>query len=89
MTNTLWGMDVVETCVPYSWPPTTLTGDDFSVEVGWKKAIDGQTRTWHQFMKSLVVGQSHVNRCRLSICGPRDIRNQWLGTSNDLSQRRL
>nr|AAX30311.1 SJCHGC02964 protein [Schistosoma japonicum] len=40
------------------------------VGVGWKKARGGQTKTWHQSMKSLTIGLSHVNRCRRTWCGP-------------------
>ncbi|TNN09476.1 endonuclease-reverse transcriptase, partial [Schistosoma japonicum] len=46
----------------------------------WKKARGGQTITWHQSMKTLTIGLSHVNRCRLPGWGPRDDRNKWLET---------
>lgn len=35
------------------------------VGVGWKKAAINKTKTWHQFIKSLKIGLSNVNRCRL------------------------
>uniref|UniRef100_A0A183KIE6 Histone-lysine N-methyltransferase SETMAR n=1 Tax=Schistosoma curassoni TaxID=6186 RepID=A0A183KIE6_9TREM len=39
----------------------TLTG----VGDGWKKVSGGQTKTWHQCLKSLTSSLSHVGRCRL------------------------
>ncbi|TNN19563.1 hypothetical protein EWB00_007720, partial [Schistosoma japonicum] len=44
------------------------------------KARGGQTKTWHQSMKSLTIGLSHVNRCRLPGWGPPNDRNIWLET---------
>lgn len=46
--------------------------------VGWKKARGGQTKTRHQFMKSLTIELICVNRCRLLGWGLNDYRNQWL-----------
>ncbi|CAH8675424.1 unnamed protein product [Schistosoma haematobium] len=43
---------------------------------GWKKVRGGQTKTWHQCLKSLPSNLSHVGRCRLLGWGPRDFRNQ-------------
>nr|CAH8876432.1 unnamed protein product [Trichobilharzia regenti] len=55
---------------------------------GWKKASGGQTKTWHQSMKSTTVGLSHVGRCRLPGWGPRDGKNLWLETIGDMAQNR-
>nr|CAH8869750.1 unnamed protein product [Trichobilharzia regenti] len=55
---------------------------------GWKRASGGQTKTWHQSMKSLTVKLSQVGRCRLPGWGPRDSRNQWLETIGDMAQNR-
>ncbi|TNN13617.1 polyprotein, partial [Schistosoma japonicum] len=49
----------------------------------------GQTKTWHQSMKSLTIGLSHVNRCRLPGWGPRDDLNKCLETVGDMAQNRL
>ncbi|KAK4468373.1 hypothetical protein MN116_000167 [Schistosoma mekongi] len=57
-------------------------------EVGWKKVRGGQPKTWHQSMKSLTTGLSHVGRCRLPGWGPRDDRNKWLETLGDMAQNR-
>ncbi|VDP54287.1 unnamed protein product [Schistosoma mattheei] len=46
-----------------------------SVGDGWKKARDGQTKTWHQFTKSLTSDLSHVGGCRLLGWSSRDYRN--------------
>ncbi|VDP09048.1 unnamed protein product [Schistosoma margrebowiei] len=48
-----------------------LTG----VRDGWKKVRGGQTKTWHQCLKSLTSSLSHVGGCRLLGWGPRDC---WL-----------
>ncbi|VDP67963.1 unnamed protein product [Schistosoma mattheei] len=50
------------------------------VRDGWNKVRGGQTKTWHQCLKSLTRSLSHVGRCRLLGWGPRDYRNQWLVT---------
>ncbi|VDO54774.1 unnamed protein product [Schistosoma margrebowiei] len=55
---------------------------------GWKKVRGGQTKTWHQCLKSLTSSLSHVGRCRLLGWGPRDYRNQWLETLGDMDQNR-
>ncbi|CAH8548641.1 unnamed protein product [Schistosoma curassoni] len=55
---------------------------------GWKKVRGGQTKTWHQCLKSLTSSLSHVGRCRLLGWGPRDYRNQWLETLGDMAQNR-
>ncbi|VDP77319.1 unnamed protein product, partial [Schistosoma curassoni] len=52
----------------------TIVGD------GWKKVRGGQTKTWHQCLKSLTPSLSHVGRCRLLGWGPRDYRKEWLET---------
>ncbi|CAH8658448.1 unnamed protein product [Schistosoma rodhaini] len=49
-----------------------------SIGDGWKRVRGGQTKTWHQCLKSLTSSLSHVGRCRLPGWGPRDYRNQWL-----------
>ncbi|CAH8662896.1 unnamed protein product [Schistosoma haematobium] len=54
----------------------------------WKKVRGGQTKTWHQCLKSLTSSLSHVGRCRLLSWGPRDYRNQWLETLGDMAQNR-
>ncbi|VDP76738.1 unnamed protein product [Schistosoma curassoni] len=36
-----------------------------SVGDGWKKFRDGQTKTWHQCLRSLTSSLSHIGRCRL------------------------
>ncbi|VDP77986.1 unnamed protein product, partial [Schistosoma mattheei] len=59
-----------------------------SVWDGWKKVRGGQIKTWHQCLKSLTSGLSHVGRCRLLDWGPRDYRNQWLETLFDMTQNR-
>ncbi|VDP70515.1 unnamed protein product [Schistosoma mattheei] len=41
-----------------------------SVGDSWKKVRGGQTKTWHQYLKSLTSSRSHVNRCRLLGWGP-------------------
>ncbi|VDP68930.1 unnamed protein product [Schistosoma curassoni] len=51
---------------------TMLTG----VGDGWKKVRGGQTKTWHQYLKSLTPNLSHVGRCRLLGLGPRGYRDQ-------------
>ncbi|CAH8549286.1 unnamed protein product [Heterobilharzia americana] len=51
---------------------------------GWKKARGGQTKTWHQCLKSLFVGMSHMGRCRLGGWGVWDKRNQWLESLGDM-----
>ncbi|TNN15201.1 polyprotein, partial [Schistosoma japonicum] len=48
----------------------------------------GQTKTWHQSMKSLAIGLNHVNRCRLPGWDPRDNRNKWLETLGNMAQNR-
>ncbi|TNN12857.1 polyprotein, partial [Schistosoma japonicum] len=48
----------------------------------------GQTITRHQSMKSLIVGLSHVGKCRLPGWGPRVNCNEWLGTLSDIAQNR-
>ncbi|VDP74836.1 unnamed protein product [Schistosoma mattheei] len=45
---------------------------------GWKKVRGGQTKKWHQCLKTLTCSLSHIGRCRLLVWGPRDYRNQWL-----------
>uniref|UniRef100_A0A183K0T0 Reverse transcriptase n=1 Tax=Schistosoma curassoni TaxID=6186 RepID=A0A183K0T0_9TREM len=47
-----------------------------SVGDGWKKVRGGQTKTWHQSVKSLISNLSHVVRCKLLGWSPRDYRNQ-------------
>lgn len=59
------------------------------VGVGCKKVRGGQTNKFHQFMKSLTIGMSHVNRCKLIGWGPHDYRNQWLGTLDDMDLKYL
>ena len=59
-----------------------------SVGDGWKRVRGGQTKTWHQCLKSLTSSLSHVGRCRLLGWGPRDYRNQWLETLGDMAQNR-
>ncbi|CAH8551147.1 unnamed protein product [Schistosoma intercalatum] len=61
-----------------------LTG----VRDGWKKVRVGQTRTWHQCLKSLTSSLIHVGRCRLLGWCPRDYRNQCLETVDDMAQNR-
>ncbi|VDP41432.1 unnamed protein product [Schistosoma mattheei] len=46
-----------------------------SVGDGWNKVRGGQTKLWHQSLKSLNSSLSHVGRCRLLGWGPRDYRN--------------
>ncbi|VDO84836.1 unnamed protein product [Schistosoma margrebowiei] len=55
---------------------------------GWEKVRGGQTRTWHQSLKSLTCSLSHVERCRLLSRGPCDCRNQWLETLGDMAPNR-
>ncbi|CAH8651266.1 unnamed protein product [Schistosoma intercalatum] len=55
---------------------------------GWKTVRGGQTKTWHQCLKSLTSSLSHVGRCRLLGWGPRDYHNQWLETLGDMAQNR-
>ncbi|VDP58811.1 unnamed protein product [Schistosoma mattheei] len=59
-----------------------------SVGDGWKKVRGGQTRTWHQCLKSLTPSFSHVGRCRLFGWGPSDYCNQWLETLGNIAQNR-
>nr|CAX83711.1 endonuclease-reverse transcriptase [Schistosoma japonicum] len=59
-----------------------------SIGVGWKRVRGGQTKTWHQSLKSLTSGLSHIGRCRLPGWGPRDCRTQWLETLGDMAQNR-
>ncbi|VDP43631.1 unnamed protein product [Schistosoma mattheei] len=59
-----------------------------SVGDGWKKVRAGQTKTWHQCLKSLISSLSHVGRCRLLGWVPRDYCNQWLETLSDMAQNR-
>ncbi|VDO93745.1 unnamed protein product [Schistosoma mattheei] len=42
----------------------------------WMKVRGGQTKTWHQSLKSLISGLSHVSRCRILGWGSRDYHNQ-------------
>ncbi|VDO79172.1 unnamed protein product [Schistosoma margrebowiei] len=65
------------------------SGMFFGVEVGWKKARGGQTKTWHKSMKSLTSVLSHVGRFKLPGWDPRDDSNRWLETLNDMAQNRL
>ncbi|VDP58402.1 unnamed protein product [Schistosoma mattheei] len=53
---------------------------------GWKNVGSGQTKTWHQCLKSPTSSLSHVGRCKLLGWGPRDFRNQWLETVGDMAQ---
>ncbi|VDP70876.1 unnamed protein product [Schistosoma mattheei] len=55
---------------------------------GWKKVRVGQTKMWHQCLKSLTCSLSHVSRCRLFDWGPPDFRNRWLETLGDMAQNR-
>ncbi|VDP26210.1 unnamed protein product [Schistosoma mattheei] len=57
-----------------------------SVGDGWEKVRGSQTKTWHQCLKLLTSGLSHIGRCRLLGWGPRDCRNQWLETLSDMAQ---
>lgn len=59
------------------------------VEVGLKKARDGQGETWHQSMDSLTSELSQANRCRLSGWDRCDYRNQLLETLNEMARIRL
>nr|AAX30319.1 SJCHGC02985 protein [Schistosoma japonicum] len=52
--------------------------------MGRRKAMGCQTKTWHQSIKSLTIGPSHVDRCRLPGWGPDDNRNQWLEVLNNM-----
>ncbi|CAH8465284.1 unnamed protein product [Schistosoma curassoni] len=61
-----------------------LTG----VRDGWKKVRGGQTKTWHQCLKSLTSSLSHAGKCKPLGWGPRDYRNQWLETLGDMTQNR-
>uniref|UniRef100_A0A183JY08 HTH_Tnp_Tc3_2 domain-containing protein n=1 Tax=Schistosoma curassoni TaxID=6186 RepID=A0A183JY08_9TREM len=63
---------------------STLTG----VGDGWKKFRGGQTKTWHQCLKSLTTSLSHVGKCKLLGRSPRDYRNQWLETVVYTAQNR-
>ncbi|TNN08487.1 Endonuclease-reverse transcriptase, partial [Schistosoma japonicum] len=56
------------------------------IGVGWKRVRGGQTKTWHQSLKSLTSGLSHIGRCQLPGWGPRDCRTQWLETLGDMAQ---
>ncbi|VDP73108.1 unnamed protein product, partial [Schistosoma mattheei] len=47
-----------------------------SVGDGCKKVRGGQTKTWHQCLKSLTSILTHVGRCRLLGWGPGDYRYQ-------------
>ncbi|VDP34201.1 unnamed protein product [Schistosoma mattheei] len=47
-----------------------------SVGDGWRKVRGGQTKTWHQYLKSLTSNLSHVGRCRLLRWGPPGCRNK-------------
>lgn len=49
----------------------------------------GETATWNQSMKTVTIGLSQVNRCRLLGCDPRDYRNQCLETFGKIAQNRL
>ncbi|CAH8552205.1 unnamed protein product [Heterobilharzia americana] len=71
-------------------PSRNLPRHTMLAEVGavWKKAQGSQTKTWHQCVKSLTVGLSHVGQCRLASWGLRDKRNQWLETLGDMAQDR-
>ncbi|VDP57184.1 unnamed protein product [Schistosoma mattheei] len=42
-----------------------------SVGDGRKRVRSGQTKAWHQSLKSLTFSLSHVGRCRLLGWGPR------------------
>ncbi|VDP75020.1 unnamed protein product [Schistosoma mattheei] len=53
---------------------------------GWKEVRGGQTKTSNQYLRSLTSGLSHVGRCTLLGCGPRDYRDQWLETLGDMAQ---
>ncbi|VDP29669.1 unnamed protein product [Schistosoma mattheei] len=53
-----------------------------------KKVKGRQTRMWHQSIRSLTSGLSHVSRCRLLGWGPCVYRNQWLETVGDMTQKR-
>ncbi|VDP65325.1 unnamed protein product [Schistosoma mattheei] len=54
----------------------------------WKKVRAGQTKTWHQCLKSLTCSVSHVGRYRLLGWGSGDYRNQLLETVSDMAQNR-
>lgn len=54
------------------------------VEVGWKEARDGKTKTLHQPTKLLIVGLSPVTRFRLRGWDSHDV-NQWLRTPINVS----
>ncbi|VDP56880.1 unnamed protein product [Schistosoma curassoni] len=56
---------------------------------GWKRVRGGQTKTWHQSLKSLTSELSHVGKCRLPGWVPRDDSNRWLETLNDMTENRL
>ncbi|VDO69021.1 unnamed protein product [Schistosoma mattheei] len=58
------------------------------VRNGWMKVRGGQTKTWHQCLKSLTSSLSHVGRCRLLRWGPYGYRNQWLQTLSYMTQNR-
>uniref|UniRef100_A0A183L1Z3 Transmembrane protein n=1 Tax=Schistosoma curassoni TaxID=6186 RepID=A0A183L1Z3_9TREM len=61
-----------------------LTG----VRDDWKKVRVGQTKTWHQCLKTLTPSLCHVGRSRLLGWGPRDYRDQWLKTLGNMAQNR-
>ncbi|VDP46470.1 unnamed protein product [Schistosoma mattheei] len=56
-----------------------------SVRDVWNKVRSGQTKTWHQSLKSRTSSPRHVGTCRLLGWGPRDYRNQWLETLCDMA----
>ncbi|VDP68574.1 unnamed protein product [Schistosoma mattheei] len=59
-----------------------------SVGDGWKKVRGYQAKMWHQCLKTLTSGLSHVGRCRLFGWGSRDYCNQWLETLGDMAKNR-
>lgn len=55
-----------------------------SVGIHLKKSKGGQTATRHQFINSLTVGLSSVEKCRLPSCEPLHNHGQWSETLHAL-----
>ena len=59
-----------------------------SPSLEWRKARGGQALTWHRQIKALTGKLAAVGSVRLPGWGPRDSRNQWLRTLQDMAQNR-
>lgn len=55
------------------------------VRVNREKARESQTKMWHQSLRKLATGLSHVHRCRLPDWRPHDYRNQRFKILSDVS----